>query len=243
MHGSSARNGPARGGSSNAAPLAARQHHNDNQHRLRSAAAYLLNPRTCNALHLAKLLTASLLVALVATHPGGAAGVASNVRCCTYLALHGSYLCYWFLHPLLSPGWCAAVFPGDVGGARALAQMLAVLGAAYALPGALAFRNQAPLSPAAAAVATVAFVLGSLTNAAADFYKAGAKDSGFRGAVTGGPYAHLRHPNWVGDWIRYAALAAVAGHPAAFAVPAYIVYLNFSAQSARRRALAAKKAR
>jgi hypothetical protein len=234
------------GGSSNGAPqrAAAEQRHRTG---VRSAAAHLLNPRKCNALHAAKLLTAALLAAAAATRPGGAAGVASSLRCCTYLALHGSYLVWWFMHPLLlAPGWCATLFPGEVGGARGLASLVAVVGAAYALPGALALRNEAPLSPVAAAACTAAFVLGSLTNAAADFYKAGAKDSGAGpGAVTGGPYTHLAHPNWLGDWIRYAALAAVSGHPAAFAVPVYIVYRNFSLQAARRRAAqaAAGKAR
>jgi hypothetical protein len=246
MDGPSVRSVPsARGGSSNGAPqrAAAEQRHLTGM--LRSAAAHLLNPRKCNALHAAKLLTAAMLAALAATRPGGAAGVASSLRCCTYLALHGSYLIWWFLHFLLAPGWCATLFPGDVGGARGLVSLVAVVGAAYALPGALALRNEAPFSPVAAAACTAAFVLGSLTNAAADFYKAGAKDSGAgAGAVTGGPYTHLAHPNWLGDWIRYAALAAVAGHPAAFAVPAYIVYRNFSLQAARRRAAqAAGKAR
>jgi hypothetical protein len=186
------------------------------------ATAVVKGVRACDALNLAKGVTAAVLLTASLFLPRPV--LADNLRASLYLSLHLSYIAWWFLHQLLVPGWAEKVFRQELGQAQ-LSLLLGVVGAGYAAPGVLACLNPTPLRPLAAALFVLLFCVGCFLNIAADCYKAGAKAQGAL-KVTTGPFAVLSFPHWTGDWLRYASLACVSGYKLSFLVPAFVVVQN-----------------
>jgi protein-S-isoprenylcysteine O-methyltransferase Ste14 len=82
--------------------------------------------------------------------------------------------------------------------------------------------NPAPLAPFTLALAVVMFTFGSLINTSADVQKTTAKALGAT-LVEDGSWRRLRHVNYLGDLIRYASFAVLAGSPWAWLLPAAIL--------------------
>ena len=130
-------------------------------------------------------------------------------RVVLYLALHISYCVWWLVEQLLFPARRQPIVRYTIGWPLVVATVLYV-GLFFALPGWLAMANAAPLSPYIAAVAVVMFSFGSLINIAADVQKTTAKQLG-AALVQDGSWQLIRHVNYLGDLIRYASFAVLAG--------------------------------
>lgn len=157
-----------------------------------------------------------------------------TMRAWTYVALHGTYLVWWFLHQRLSPTWGRTVFgPAETPVLAALVIFLAV-GPGYALPGYYAFKSAVEPQPWVLMASTMMFAWGSLINCAADFYKDGFKAAKPGAVVTSGPYQLARHINWFGDWLRYGSFAVVGGcAPLAFFPLAWTAFVNLASLKQR----------
>lgn len=157
-----------------------------------------------------------------------------TMRAWTYVALHGTYLIWWFVHQRLSPTWGPTVFPeGDIPMPMVAFVFLAV-GPGYSLPGYYAFKSFAEPQPWVVTACMMAFAWGSLINCAADFYKDGAKVAKPGALVTSGPYRLARHINWFGDWLRYGSFVAISGAaPGAFFPLAWTMLFNLASLKER----------
>jgi protein-S-isoprenylcysteine O-methyltransferase Ste14 len=147
-------------------------------------------------------------------------------RVVLYLALHISYCVWWLVEQLLFPARRQQIFRDTIGWPLVVATVLYV-GLFFALPGWLAMANAVPLSPYTAAVAVVMFSFGSLINTAADVQKTTAKQLG-AGLVQDDRWRRIRHVNYLGDLIRYASFAVLAGSAWAWLLPisVLLVYLQ-----------------
>jgi protein-S-isoprenylcysteine O-methyltransferase Ste14 len=156
-------------------------------------------------------------------------------RVVLYLALHISYCVWWLVEQLLFPARRQQIFRDTIGWPVALATVLYV-GLFFALPGWLAMANAAPLSPYMAALAVVMFSFGSLINTAADVQKTTAKELG-AGLVQDGSWRRIRHVNYLGDLIRYASFAVLAGSAWAWLLPASVLLVYLQRIAAKEQGL------
>ena len=156
-------------------------------------------------------------------------------RVVLYLALHISYCVWWLVEPWLLPARREQIFRDPVGPASAVLIVLYV-GLFFALPGWLAMANPAPLAPITLASAVVLFSFGSLINTTADVQKTTAKALG-AGLVEDGSWRRLRHVNYLGDLIRYASFAVLAGSVWAWLVPAAILLAYLPRIAAKEQSL------
>jgi protein-S-isoprenylcysteine O-methyltransferase Ste14 len=142
-------------------------------------------------------------------------------RVVLYLALHISYCIWWLVEQWLLPARREQIFRDSIGPGL-LVVMVLYVGVFFALPGWLAMANPAPLAPFTLALAVVMFTFGSLINTTADVQKTTAKALGAT-LVEDGSWRRLRHVNYLGDLIRYASFAVLAGSPWAWLLPAAIL--------------------
>jgi protein-S-isoprenylcysteine O-methyltransferase Ste14 len=156
-------------------------------------------------------------------------------RVVLYLALHISYCVWWLVEQLLFPARCEQIFRERISAPLAAVTVLYV-GVFFALPGWLAMANPAPLSPWVAALAIVMFSFGSLINTAADVQKTTAKELGV-GLVQDASWRRIRHVNYLGDLIRYASFAVLAGSPWAWLLPLSVLLVYLQRIGAKEEAL------
>jgi protein-S-isoprenylcysteine O-methyltransferase Ste14 len=157
-------------------------------------------------------------------------------RVVLYLALHISYCVWWLVEQLLLPERRAQIFREPSAPATTVAIVLYV-GVFFALPGWLAMANPNPLSPFTLALAVVMFCFGSLINTTADVQKTTAKALG-AGLVEDGSWRRIRHVNYLGDLIRYASFAVLAGSPWAWLLPASVLLVYLGRIGAKEQSLA-----
>lgn len=170
-----------------------------------------------NAINRAKLTTVATIALCVLQHGG-----LNNMRQTLYVALHGSYLLYWYIHQYAVPEWQPFTDPA---GLPVIFMAFTLIGVGYALPVFLAFSNPHDISPYFALLCIMTNVLGTAINAGSDWYKAGAKAAG-GSMVKTGPYTWSLRPNYLGDWLRYLSFAMVTGRPLALLLPAFVVLTN-----------------
>lgn len=163
-----------------------------------------------------------------------------TMRAYIYIALHGSYLTWWFIHQRLSPSWGPAVFGEDDIPLPVLAIVFIIVGPGYSLPGYFAFKSNVEPEPWVLMAAVMMYSWGSLINVAADFYKDGFKVASPGGLVTQGPYRLARHINWFGDWMRYGSFALVSGSPISLLILGYTIFFNFVSLSKRTKVQASR---
>jgi protein-S-isoprenylcysteine O-methyltransferase Ste14 len=156
-------------------------------------------------------------------------------RVVLYLALHISYCVWWLVEQLLFPARRQQIFRETVSAPLAVVIVLYV-GVFFALPGWLAMANPTPLSPYGAALAIVMFSFGSLINTAADVQKTTAKELG-AGLVQDASWRSIRHVNYLGDLIRYASFAVLAGSPWAWLLPVSVLLMYLQRIGAKEEAL------
>lgn len=156
-------------------------------------------------------------------------------RVVLYLALHISYCVWWLVEQLLFPARRLQIFRDTIGWPLVVVTVLYV-GLFFALPGWLAMVNAAPLSPYIAALAVVMFSFGSLINTAADVQKTTAKELG-AALVQDGSWRRIRHVNYLGDLIRYASFAVLAGSAWAWLLPISVLLVYLQRIGAKEEAL------
>jgi protein-S-isoprenylcysteine O-methyltransferase Ste14 len=129
-----------------------------------------------------------------------------------YLGLHGGYGLSWLLKDLLVPdrGWQQRVTFGG-----ALLSFLLVLGPYWVMPWLLISDVLGPVhpqpAPALMAACIVLFTIGLTLMLGADAQKT-VTLAARPGLITDGFYAHMRHPNYLGEMLIYAALALLVRH-------------------------------
>jgi protein-S-isoprenylcysteine O-methyltransferase Ste14 len=156
-------------------------------------------------------------------------------RVVLYLALHITYCAWWLVEPLLLPARAEQIFREPVDPLTTVFIVLYV-GLFFAVPGWLAMANPAPLAPLTMALAVVLFSFGSLLNTCADVQKTTAKMLGV-GLVEDGCWRRIRHVNYLGDLIRYASFAVLAGSPWAWLVPASVLLVYVPRIGAKEQSL------
>jgi protein-S-isoprenylcysteine O-methyltransferase Ste14 len=184
------------------------------------------------AINVAKVTTIFALVI-----PALLLGLPSD-RVVLYLALHISYCVWWLVEPWLLPARREQIFRDPVGPTTAVLMVLYV-GLFFALPGWLAMANPAPLAPVTMVLAVVMFTFGSLINTTADVQKTTAKQLGV-GLVEDGSWRRIRHVNYLGDLIRYASFAVLAGSPWAWLLPGSVFLAYLPRIAAKEKSLAEK---
>lgn len=139
----------------------------------------------------------------------------------TYLALHGSYGLLWLLKDVVfpDPNWQKRVTFG--GGFMAFAM---VLGPYWSMPfllisGVLGPRS--PASPALLCAAVAMHTIGVALMFGADAQKFFTLKHA-RGLITTGFFARVRHPNYLGEMMLYAAYALLVRHWAAWCVLGFV---------------------
>ena len=135
----------------------------------------------------------------------------------TYTALHGSYGLIWLLKDRVfpDPNWER---PVTIGGA--LAMWGCVLGPYWIAPWWIASSGH-QASPAVLGAATLLYALGVTIMVGADAQKYFVLRAR-RGLIADGFFGRVRHPNYLGEMMLYAAFALVAGHWAPWAVLALV---------------------
>lgn len=180
-----------------------------------------------------KVATAASLGAFAFFFKGGRTALRGPL----YLALHGSYLTWWFIHQKLSPTWGPTVFPVSDMPIPAVAMVFLAIGPGYALPGYFAFSSTREVGPAGLVGSIALFALGQTVNAAVDFYKDGAKSVKPGAMVTTGPFRLARHLNWGADWLRYGSFTLASGaalsNPLAWLPLAFTMTLNLTSLAQR----------
>ncbi len=140
----------------------------------------------------------------------------------TYLALHGTYGLIWLIKHVTmpDPGWERRV---TIGGA--INSILLVLGPYWLAPVLLITdvlgADRASPSNALMAGTVALHTLGVVLMMAADAQKHFTLKLQ-RGLITNGLFARIRHPNYLGEMMLYAAYAILAGHWLAWAVLAWV---------------------
>jgi hypothetical protein len=181
-----------------------------------------------------KVATAASIAAFAFAFKGGRTALRGPL----YVALHGSYLGWWFVHQRLSPTWGPTVFPTSDMPIPAVALVFLAIGPGYALPGFFAFRSTREVGAAELVGSIALFAWGSLLNCAGDFYKDGAKSAKPGATVMTGPFRLARHISWFGDWMRYASFTLASGaalsNPLAYLPLAFTMTLNLSSLAQRR---------
>ena len=153
-----------------------------------------------------------------------------------YLALHGGYGLSWFVKDLAVPdrGWQQRVTFGG-----ALLSFLLVLGPYWAMPwllisGVLGPDHSQP-TPALMAACIVVFAIGLTLMIGADAQKNAAL-AARPGLITGGFYARMRHPNYLGEMLIYGAFALMVRHWIPWvilgAIWTFVFMTNIAAQEA-----------
>jgi len=139
-----------------------------------------------------------------------------------YLGLHGGYGLAWFIKDLVVPdrGWQQRVTFGG-----ALLSFLLVLGPYWVFPwllvsGVLGPAHPQP-APALMAACVVIFAIGLTLMVGADAQK-NATLAARPGLITGGFYARMRHPNYLGEMLIYASFALMVRHWIPWAILAFI---------------------
>jgi protein-S-isoprenylcysteine O-methyltransferase Ste14 len=139
-----------------------------------------------------------------------------------YLGLHGGYGLCWLVKDLLAPdrGWQQRVTFGG-----ALLSFLLVLGPYWLFPwllisGVLGPAHPRP-TPALMAACIVIFAVGLTLMIGADAQK-NATLAIRPGLITGGFYARMRHPNYLGEMLIYASFALMVRHWIPWAILGFI---------------------
>jgi protein-S-isoprenylcysteine O-methyltransferase Ste14 len=135
----------------------------------------------------------------------------------TYLALHGSYGLIWLLKDRVMPDarWQARITFGG-----AFLSFALVLGPYWLAPVLLVLddtQQPAWLLAAAAIAYAIGVVVMMVSDAQKHFTLAER-----RGLITTGFFARVRHPNYLGEMVLYAAFAVVAGHWLPWVVLAWV---------------------
>lgn len=125
----------------------------------------------------------------------------------TYLAMHGSYGLVWLLKDRVMPDarWQARITFGG-----AFLSFALVLGPYWLAP-ILLVRDDTQQPAWLLAAAAVAYALGVVLMMASDAQKHFTLAER-PGLITTGFFAGVRHPNYLGEMVLYAAFAVVAGH-------------------------------
>lgn len=134
-----------------------------------------------------------------------------------YLALHGTYGLCWLLKEAVfpDPGWQRRVTFGG-----ALMSWVMVLGPYWAIPY-LLISSGTEASMARITFATVLHTLGVVTMMGADTQKYFVLRAR-RGLITDGWFSRVRHPNYLGEMMLYAAYAVLAQHWLPWAILAWV---------------------
>jgi protein-S-isoprenylcysteine O-methyltransferase Ste14 len=180
-----------------------------------------------NLLNACKVTTLAALAAC-AYHYGF-----QTMRAYIYFATHVTYLVWWFAHQRISPNWGKSVFgEGDLPVAGIITLFL-IIGPGYALPGYFAFKSTSEPHPWVLVASIMLYTLGSLINAAGDWYKDGAKSIQPSAVVMTGPFSLSRHISWFGDWLRYGSYALMSGTPMGLFPLAWTMFFNLGAVQQR----------
>jgi protein-S-isoprenylcysteine O-methyltransferase Ste14 len=141
-----------------------------------------------------------------------------------YAALHGSYGLIWLLKDRVmpDPGWEQRVTFG-----AAFTMWATVLGPYWIAPW-IVVSQRVEASPAVLAFAGILYAVGVVVMMASDAQKHFTLKVR-RGLITTGFFARVRHPNYLGEMMLYAAFAVVAGHWVPWAVLAWVWGGVFSA--------------
>jgi protein-S-isoprenylcysteine O-methyltransferase Ste14 len=153
----------------------------------------------------------------------------------TYAALHGSYGLVWLLKDRVfpDPNWEVRVTFG--GAAMA---WLGVLGPYWFAP-VLLVTGHHEATPATLGLATLLYAVGVVVMVGADAQKYFVLRAR-RGLITDGFFARVRHPNYLGEMMLYAAFAVVAGHWAPWLVLAFVWSAVFLPNMLRKEASMAR---
>jgi protein-S-isoprenylcysteine O-methyltransferase Ste14 len=135
----------------------------------------------------------------------------------TYAALHGSYGLIWLLKEMIFPdvGWARKV---TIGGA--INGFVLVL-ALYWLAPVLLITHHIEQPSWLLATATVVYAVGVIIMVGADAQKYFVLKR-TPGLITDGFFARVRHPNYLGEMMVYAAFALCAGHWVPWVVLAWV---------------------
>jgi protein-S-isoprenylcysteine O-methyltransferase Ste14 len=139
----------------------------------------------------------------------------------TYLALHGTYGLCWLIKDATFPDarWNARITLG--GGFFAFATVLGPYWLAPVLVVTPLLGQRPQPAPWLLGAAIALHTLGLALMMAADAQKHGALSRG-PGLITTGLYSRLRHPNYLGEMLLYAAFALLARHWAPWLVLAFV---------------------
>jgi protein-S-isoprenylcysteine O-methyltransferase Ste14 len=135
----------------------------------------------------------------------------------TYLALHGSYGLIWLMKDRVMPDqrWATPITFGG-----AFLSFALVLGPYWLAP--ILLVRDATQQPAwLLASAAIAYAVGVVVMMASDAQKHFTLQVR-RGLITTGFFARVRHPNYLGEMVLYAAFAVVAGHVLPWVVLAWV---------------------
>lgn len=125
----------------------------------------------------------------------------------TYLALHGGYGLVWLMKDRVMPD---RRFQNRITFGGALATFALVLGPYWLAP-ILLVRDDTQQPAWLLAAASIACLLGIVLMMASDAQKHFTL-AARPGLITTGFFARVRHPNYLGEMVLYAAFAVVAGH-------------------------------
>jgi len=131
-----------------------------------------------------------------------------SASACFYTAAHGSYGLIWLLKHFIvpDPKWnTKTTILGQV------MSFLLVLGPYWLAPYLLISRTAPEPSLPVCCASMIVYVIGVVLMSVADCYKAVTLQHR-RGLITTGPFALVRHPNYLGEMLLYGAFAAMVPH-------------------------------
>lgn len=184
------------------------------------------------AINIAKVITIVCLISLAVFYG------CHDLRQVLYLCLHISYCLWWLLEQWLFPQRRQHIFTEKVG-ISPLVFTLLFVGVFYAFPGYLAFINPHPIGYSSVAIALPLYIFGSLINTGADIQKMTAKTMGAT-LVSDGVWRLVRHPNYLGDLLRYTSFSVLSGSWWAFPFIGVIISLYLQLIPQREQAMATK---
>ncbi len=135
----------------------------------------------------------------------------------TYAALHGSYGLCWLLKDRVFPD---PNYEGRVTFGAAFMMWAAVLGLYWIAP-VIIVTHRVEMPTWLLASATLVYVLGVVLMMGSDCQKYFTLRVR-RGLITEGFFAHIRHPNYLGEMMLYGSFAALSGHWLPWAVLAWV---------------------
>ncbi len=142
-----------------------------------------------------------------------------------YFSMHTTYVIWWLVEQLFFP-LRRTILQNTIDFPTAIMVFLLV-GWGYALPGYLCFASSSPSIPTSQAIiGLMVYIFGFVFNSSCDFYVLGAKSVNPKIRVQDGVFSVWSYPQYIGDWMRYGAMAFVSGNIYSSVVPLFVVTFN-----------------